>query len=125
VTGVGAARLFFLASAGGRVCEELLSCAPAGGTPAPPLGVPTAGVAARGDLDDGGDDSSSSHNTDLSKEQEPEGWVARPITRDASHGCHFHDALDTLLREALDRHTWSIEYCCVVFQHSRGAYPDC
>jgi hypothetical protein len=53
-----------------------------------------------------------------------EGWVARPITRDAAHGCHFHDALDTLLRRALDRRTWSIEYRCVVFQHSRGIYPD-
>jgi hypothetical protein len=92
--------------------------------PAPPLSVLTTGVAARGDLDDGGDDSSSSHSTDLSEELEPEGWVARPITRDASRGCHFHDALDTLLRQALDRHTWSIEYCCVVFQHSRRAYPD-
>jgi hypothetical protein len=53
-----------------------------------------------------------------------EGWVARPITRDAACGCHFHDALDTLLRRALDRRTWSIEYRCVVFQHSRGVYPD-
>jgi hypothetical protein len=93
--------------------------------PAPQLGVPAAGVAAGGDLDDGGDDSSSSHNTDLSEEQEPEGWVARPITRDAARGCHFHDALDTLLRQALDRRTWSIEYRCVVFQHIRGVYPDC
>jgi hypothetical protein len=83
--------------------------------PAPPLGVPAAGVAARGDTDDGGDDSSSSHNTDLSEEQEPKGWVARPITRDAAHGYHFHDALDTLLRQALDWRTWSIEYHCVVF----------
>jgi hypothetical protein len=32
-TGAGAAGLFFLASAGGRVCEALLSCAPAGGAP--------------------------------------------------------------------------------------------
>jgi hypothetical protein len=94
-------------------------------SPAPPLGVPAAGVAVGGDPDDGGDDSSSSHNTDLLEEQEPEGWVARPITRDATHGCHFHDALDTLLRQALDRRTWSIEYRCVVFQHSRGAYPGC
>jgi hypothetical protein len=39
-------------------------------------------------------------------------------------GCHFYDALDTLLRQALDRCTWSIEYRCVVFQHSREAYPD-
>jgi hypothetical protein len=92
--------------------------------PAPPLGVPATGVAAGGDLDDGGDDNSSSHITDLSEEQEPEGWVARPITRDAARGCHFHDALDTLLRQALDRHTWSTKYCCVVFQHSRGVYPD-
>jgi hypothetical protein len=123
-TGVGAVGLFFLASAGGRVCEELLSCALAGGAPAPPLGIPTIGVAAGGDPNDRGDDSSSSHITDLSEEQEPEGWVAQPITRDATRGCHFHDALDTLLRHALDRRTWSIEYRCVVFQHSRGVYPD-
>jgi hypothetical protein len=92
--------------------------------PAPPLGVPATGVAVGGDPDDGGDDSSSSHNTYLSKEHELEGWVARPITRDASCECHFHDALDTLLRQALDRCTWSIEYRCVVFQHSRGVYSD-
>jgi hypothetical protein len=94
--------------------------------PAPPLGVSAAGVAV-GDPSDRGDDSSSSHNTDLSEEQESEGWegwVARPITRDAARGCRFHDALDTLLRQALDRRTWSIEYCCVVFQHSRGVYPN-
>jgi hypothetical protein len=83
--------------------------------PAPPLGVPATRVAAGGDPDDGGDDSSSSHNTDLSEEKELEGWVARPITRDAARGCHFHDALDTLLRRAHDWHTWSIEYCYVVF----------
>jgi hypothetical protein len=59
-----------------------------------------------------------------SEPQEAEGWVARPITRDAARGCHFHDALDTLLRQAFDRHTWSIEYRCVVYQHSRGRYPD-
>jgi hypothetical protein len=92
--------------------------------PAPPLGVLATGVAARGDPDDGGDDSSSSHITELSKEQELEGWVARPITRDAARGCHFHDALDTLLRQALDWRTWSIEYRCVVFQYSRGVYPN-
>jgi hypothetical protein len=40
------------------------------------------------------------------------------------HLNHFHDALDTLLRQALDWRTWSIEYLCVVFQHSRGVYPD-
>jgi hypothetical protein len=93
--------------------------------PAPPLGVPAAGVGVGGDPNDRGDGgSSSSHNTDLSEEQEPKGWVARPITRDAARGCHFHDALYTLLRQALNRRTWSIEYRCVVFQHSRGAYPD-
>jgi hypothetical protein len=93
--------------------------------PAPPLGVPATGVAVGGDPDDGGDDSSSSYNTDLSEEQELEGRVARPITRDATRGCHFHDALDTLLHQALDRRTWSIKYRCVVFQHSRGVYLDC
>ena len=67
--------------------------------PTPPLGVPAAGVDAGGDHDDeGGDDSSSSHSTDLSEEQKPEGWVARPITRDAARWCHLYDALDTLLR---------------------------
>jgi hypothetical protein len=92
--------------------------------PSPPLGVPAAGVAAGGDPDDGGDDSRSSHSIDLSEEQEPEGWVARPITCDVARGCHFHDALDTLLRQALDRRTWSIEYHYVIFQHSRGVYSD-
>jgi hypothetical protein len=93
--------------------------------PSPPLGVSAAGIAARGDPDNGGgNDSSSSHNTDLSEEQEPEGWVARLIPRDAARGCHFHDELDTLLHQAVDWRTWSIEYHCVVFQHSRGAYPD-
>jgi hypothetical protein len=91
---------------------------------APPLSAPAAGVAIGGDPDDRGGDSSSSHNIDLSEEQEPEGWVAWPITHDAARGCHFHDALDTLLRQALDRRTWPIEYRCVVFQHSRGVYPD-
>jgi hypothetical protein len=67
---------------------------------------------------------SSSHSTELSEEQEPEGWIARLITRDTARCCHFHDALDTLLRRAFDRHTWSIEYCCVVYQHRRGLYPD-
>jgi hypothetical protein len=92
--------------------------------PAPPLDAPAPRVAAGGDPDDGGGDISSSHDTDFSADQEPEGWVARPITRDAARGCHFHDALDTLLRRALDWRTWAIEYCCVVFQHSRGVYPD-
>jgi hypothetical protein len=93
--------------------------------PAPPLSTPAAGVAAGGDPDDEGGDSSSSHNTDLSEEQELEEWVARPITRDAARGCHFHDAFDTLLRQALDQRTWSIEYRCVIFQLSHGVYPDC
>jgi hypothetical protein len=60
---------------------------------------------------------------ELSEEQEPEGWVARPITCDAAHVCHFHDALDTLLRRAFDRHTWFIKYRCVVYQHRCGLYP--
>jgi hypothetical protein len=43
-------------------------------SPAPPLGTPAAGVATREDPNDGdGDDSSSSHNTDLSEEQVQEG----------------------------------------------------
>jgi hypothetical protein len=92
--------------------------------PPAPQGIP----AARGDPDGDGDDDdvggSLSHNTELSEEQEPEGWIARPITRDAARGGHFHDTLDTLLCRAFDRHTWSIEYHCVVFQHRRGLYPD-
>jgi hypothetical protein len=92
--------------------------------PAPPLSAPAAGVAVGGDLYNGGDDSSSSFSTDLLADHEPEGWVARPITHDAARGCHFRDTLDTLLRQALDWRTWSIEYRCVVFQHSRGVYPD-
>jgi hypothetical protein len=92
--------------------------------PAPPLSAPAPGVATGGDPDDGGGDSSSSHDTDFSVDQEPKGWVARPITLDAARGCHFHDALDTLLRRPLDRRTWSIEYHCVVFQHSRRVYPN-
>jgi hypothetical protein len=104
-----------------RTCSPVL---PLEVPPAPPLSAPVPGVAAGGDPDDGGHDNSSSHDTDLSADQEPEGWVARPITRDAARRCHFHDALDTLLRRALDRRTWSIEYRCVVYQHSRGVYPD-
>jgi hypothetical protein len=91
---------------------------------APPLSAPAPRVAVGGDPNDGGGDSSSSHDTDFSVDQELEGWVARPITHDAARGCHYHDALDTLLRRALDRRTWSIEYRCVVFQHSRGVYRD-
>jgi hypothetical protein len=107
--------------------ESVRSCSPVPlleVPPAPPLGIPATGVAVGGDPNDGGDNSSSSQSTNLSEEQEPEGWVARPITRDAARGCHFHDALDTLLRQALDRRTWSIEYRCVAFQYSRGVYLD-
>jgi hypothetical protein len=91
--------------------------------PAPPQGILAAGGDPDGDDDDdaGG---GSSHDTELSEEPEPEGWIARSITRDAARGCHFHDALDTLLRRAFDRHTWSIEYRCVVYQHCRGLYLD-
>jgi hypothetical protein len=107
--------------------ESVRSCSPVlplEAPPAPPLDALAPRVAAGGDPDDGGGDSSSSHDTDFSADQDPEGWVARPITRDAARGCHFHDALDTLLRQTLDRRTWSIEYRCVVFQHSRRVYSD-
>jgi hypothetical protein len=89
---------------------------------APPQGIP----AARGDPDGDGDEASgiSSHDTEHSEESEPEGWIARPITHDAARGCHFHDALDTLLPRAFDRHTWSIEYHYVVYPHCCGLYPD-
>ena len=92
--------------------------------PAPPQGIPAAGGDPDGDGDDDDASGSSSHSTELSEEQELEGWIARPITRDAARGCHFHDALDTLLRRAFARHTWSIEYHCVVYQHTHGLYPD-
>jgi hypothetical protein len=92
--------------------------------PAPPQGIPAAGGDPDGDRDDDNVGGRSSHETELSKEPEPEGWIARPITHDATHECHFHDALDTLLCRAFDRHTWSIEYRCVVYQHRRGLYPD-
>jgi hypothetical protein len=91
--------------------------------PPAPQGIPAAGGDPDGD-DDNDAGGSSSHNMELSEEQESEGWIARSITRDATRGCHFHDALDTLLRRAFDRHTWSIKYCCVVYQHHRGLYPD-
>jgi hypothetical protein len=91
--------------------------------PAPPQDAPVVGGATGGGL--GGDpDDDSDHNTESSEPHEAEGWVARPITRDTARGCHFHDALDTLLRQAFDRHTWSIEYRCVVYQHSHGRYPN-
>jgi hypothetical protein len=89
--------------------------------PTPPQGIPAPGGDPDGDDDVGG---SSSHIIELSEEQEPKGRIARPITCDAARGCHFHDGLDTLLRWAFDRHTWSIEYRCVVYQHRRGLYPD-
>jgi hypothetical protein len=92
--------------------------------PAPPQGIPAAGGDPDGDGDDDDAGGSSSHDMDVSEEPKPEGWIARPITRDAARGCHFHDALDTLLRWAFDRHTWSIEYHCVVYQHRRGLYQD-
>jgi hypothetical protein len=91
--------------------------------PAPPQGIPAAGGDPNGD-DDGDVGGSLSHNMELSEEQEPEGWIARPIIHDAARGCHFHDALDTLLRWAFDRHTWSIEYRCVIYQHRHRLYPD-
>jgi hypothetical protein len=90
--------------------------------PAPPQGISNARGDPNGDDDDA--NGSLSHKTELSEEQEPEGWIARPITHDAARGCHFHDALDTLLRRVFDRHTWSIEYHCVVYQHRCGLYPD-
>jgi hypothetical protein len=91
---------------------------------APPQGISAVGGDPDGDRDDDEASGSSSHGTELSEEPEPEGWIARPITRDVARGCHFHDALDTLLRWAFDRHTWSIEYRCVVYQHRHGLYPD-
>jgi hypothetical protein len=93
--------------------------------PAPPQDAPAVGGATGGGPGGDPDNSDGSdHSTEPSETQEVEGWVARPITRDATRGCHFHDALDTLLRRAFDRHTRSIEYRCVVYQHSRGRYPD-
>jgi hypothetical protein len=92
--------------------------------PAPPQGIPAAGGDPDGDRDNDDAGGSSSHSAELSEEQESEGWIARPITRDASRGCHFHDTLDPLLRRTFDRHTWSIEYRCIVYQHRRGLYPD-
>jgi hypothetical protein len=91
---------------------------------APPWGIPASGGDPNGYEDDDDAGGSSSHGTKLSEEPELKGWIARPITRDAARGCHFHDALNTLLRRAFDRHTWSIEYRCVVYQHHRELYPD-
>jgi hypothetical protein len=83
--------------------------------PPTPQGIPTAGGDPDGDGDEDDAGGSSSHETERSEELESEGWIARPITRDAARGCHFHDALNTLLRWAFARHTWSIEYRCVVY----------
>jgi hypothetical protein len=47
--------------------------------PAPPQGIPTAGGDPDGDDADAG--GSSSHDMELLEGQEPEGWIARPITR--------------------------------------------
>jgi hypothetical protein len=50
--------------------ESVRSCSlvpPLEAPPAPQLGVPAAGVAVGGDPDDRGDDSSSSHSTDVSE----------------------------------------------------------
>jgi hypothetical protein len=86
--------------------ERLLSPAPQPEMPpAPPQVIPAAGGDPDGDGDDDDVGGSSSHNTERSEEPEPEGWIARPITRDAARGCHFHDALDNLLRQAFNRHT--------------------
>jgi hypothetical protein len=92
--------------------------------PAPPQGIPAAGGDPNGDGDDDDAGVSSSHGLERSEETELEGWIARPINLDTARGCHFHDALDTMLRRAFDRHTWSIEYRCVVYHHRRGLYPD-
>jgi hypothetical protein len=90
--------------------------------PAPPQGIPATGGDPDRDEDNDDVGGSLSHDTERSEEPELEGQIARPITRDAARGCHFHDALDTLLRRAFDRHTWSIEYRCVVYQHRRTLY---
>jgi hypothetical protein len=93
--------------------------------PAPPQGIPAVEGDPNRDRDNDDDGGGSLiHSMELSDEQEPKGWIARTITRDATHDYHFHDALDTLLCRAFDRHTCSIEYRCVVYQHRRGLYPD-
>jgi hypothetical protein len=48
--------------------------------PAPPQGIPTTGGDPDEDRDNDDAGGSSSHNMELSEEQEPEGWIARPIT---------------------------------------------
>jgi hypothetical protein len=78
--------------------------------PASPQGILAVGGDPDGDGDNDDTGGSSSHNTEFSEEPKLEGWIARPITHDTARGCHFHDALDTLLCRTFDRHTWSIEY---------------
>jgi hypothetical protein len=73
--------------------------------PAPPHGISAAGGDPDGDGDDDDAGVSSNHGTERSEDLEPKGWIARPITHDAARGCHFDEALDTLLRRAFDRHT--------------------
>jgi hypothetical protein len=69
--------------------------------PAPPRDtLAVGGATGGGPGGDPDDDDDSDHSTESSEPQEAEGWVARPIARDAARGCHFHDALDTLLRQA-------------------------
>jgi hypothetical protein len=84
--GPGAVGLFPLASAGGGVLRPPSPAPQPEMPPAPPQGIP----AARGDPDGDGDDNdaggSSSHGTELSEEPELEGWIARPVTRDALAG---------------------------------------
>jgi hypothetical protein len=72
--------------------------------PAPHQGIPTAGGDPDGDRDDDDTGGSSSHDTELSEEPEPEGWIARPITRDAARGvtsttlsipCYVEPSIDT------------------------------
>jgi hypothetical protein len=94
--------------------------------PAPPQDIPAAGGDPDGDGDDDDAGGSSSHGTELSEEPEPEGWIASPITRDAARGCHFHDALDTLLRRAFDRHTSGrlLAWCAVRTMISRVQRPS-
>jgi hypothetical protein len=74
----GATELFFLDSVGGGVCEASLPCVSSGGATASPQGAPAVRIAARGDSDGDDDGGSSSHNTELSEEKEPEGWSRDP-----------------------------------------------
>jgi hypothetical protein len=71
--------------------------------PAPPQSILAAGGDPYGDRDNNDDCDSLGHSTELSEEQEADGRIARPITHDTARGCHFHDALHTLLHRAFDR----------------------